>query len=95
MIEWGEMIRRLKKLYDESKAAIDEVPNRHTNKSRFASSTKKNFISPVLTVKKVVTPSKKLSKNQPQFFKTPGTGAAKLNRGSDYHVGNKQSNVHK
>ena len=54
------MIRRLKKLYDNSKAALDAANNRQNDKGHFNNPAKQSFISPVLTVKKVVTPSKKL-----------------------------------
>ena len=58
VIEWTEMIKRLRQLYNESKSAIEAVGG-HSGKSLFDNSSKVGPISPQLTVKKVVTPQKK------------------------------------
>lgn len=59
VIEWKEMIKRLRQLYSESKSAIEAVGACSNGKSLFDNTSKVNAISPQLTVNKVVTPSKK------------------------------------
>ena len=59
VIEWTEMIKRLRQLYSESKSAIEAIGGHSNGKSLFDNSSKVGPISPQLTVKKVVTPSKK------------------------------------
>jgi len=55
VIEWTEMIKRLRQLYSESKSAIEAVGGYSNGKSLFDNSTKVGPISPQHTVKKVVT----------------------------------------
>lgn len=60
VIEWTEMIKRLRQLYSESKSAIEAISGHSNGKSLFDNSTLVGGpISPQFTVKKVVTPSKK------------------------------------
>lgn len=59
VIEWTEMIKRLRQLYSESKSAIEAVGAHSNGMSLFDNSSKVNAISPRQTVKKVVTPVKK------------------------------------
>ena len=60
VIEWTEMIKRLRQLYSESKSAIEAVGAHSNGKSLFDNSSKVGVISPQLTVKKIVTPVKQM-----------------------------------
>ena len=45
VIEWTEMIKRLRQLYTESKSAIEAKPNKRPGKSLFDNSTKAGAVS--------------------------------------------------
>ena len=69
MIEWTEMIRRLHRLYHESKGAIEAVVGKQNRGfSLFDNKETQNMsmISPIDTVRKVITPGRQC--------RTPMTG---------------------
>ena len=61
VIEWTEMIRRLQRVYQESKGAIEAVVGKQNRGMSLFDNTEtlsRTMISPIETVRKVITPGR-------------------------------------